>query len=528
MKHMVLNWKCWVYALVLPLCAICLVSCTYRLPDVATQPAPVITQSLPTTLEHCNPTPELPTETVIPATPQSLPSQRTQYQLEAVLNYVQHHLAVTETITYTNTSDDSLNELVLMVESNRYLDTFQLNKIESVKTGPIQDYVLKANQLKIPLPQPLESNQTIQLEMEYELFLPSPTPNPNIRPIPFGYTARQTNLVDWYPFIAPYRAGQGWLAHDPGFFGEHLAYESSDFQVDLRIEDAMPYDPLLTPTTTPSSSKFRPLIIAASSIPSIEDKWYRYRLENARNFAWSASREYVVKQQMVGNVQVLGYAFLTHAQAGDAALDATAKALGLYSDIFGPYPHTTLSVVEADFLDGMEYDGLYFLSNGFYNLYTGKPADYLTAIAAHETAHQWWYGIVGNDQALHPWLDEALCTYSERLFYEKFYPQDLDWWWEYRINYYKPKGWINSSIYSFNYTTDAYRAYRDAVYLNGALFLENLRKLIGDEAFFAFLKDYTHQLSGKIASDEDFITILQSHVPSGVDLQPLLNQYFMK
>ena len=86
-------------------------------------------------------------------------------------------------------------------------------------------------------------------------------------------------------------------------------------------------------------------------------------------------------------------------------------------------------MVEADFLDGMEYDGLYFLSKGFYNLYSGGPADYLTAIAAHETSHQWWYSAIGNDQALEPWLDEALATYSERLFYENLHPEGLVWWW---------------------------------------------------------------------------------------------------
>jgi aminopeptidase N len=31
---------------------------------------------------------------------------------------------------------------------------------------------------------------------------------------------------------------------------------------------------------------------------------------------------------------------------------------------------------------------------------------------AHETAHQWWYGLVGSDCTTHPWMDEALCEYS--------------------------------------------------------------------------------------------------------------------
>jgi aminopeptidase N len=99
---------------------------------------------------------------------------------------------------------------------------------------------------------------------------------------------------------------------------------------------------------------------------------------------------------------------------------------------------------------------------------------------------------VGNDQAEEPWLDEALATYSERLFYERTYPEALDWWWAYRVNYYEPRGWVDGSIYN----PEGYRAYRDAVYLNGATFLEELRQQVGEAAFFAFLQDYTARYAG--------------------------------
>ena len=148
----------------------------------------------------------------------------------------------------------------------------------------------------------------------------------------------------------------------------------------------------------------------------------------------------------------------------------------------------------------MEYDGLFFLSKGFYNLYSGGADDYLTAIAAHETAHQWWYSALGNDQALEPWLDEALSTYSERLYYENTHPEALDWWWTYRIYYYQPQGWVDGSIYN----PDGYRAYRDAIYLHGALFIEDLRKEIGEQAFFDFINAYAVQHSGQIVSGDDF------------------------
>ena len=175
-------------------------------------------------------------------------------------------------------------------------------------------------------------------------------------------------------------------------------------------------------------------------------------------------------------------------------------------------------------MDGMEYDGMYFLSNGFYNLYTNTPGEYLIAIAAHETAHQWWYAMVGNDQALEPWLDEAFCTYSERLFYENKYPEALEWWWNYRIFYYQPQGWVDDSIYNPHGVAKAYRAYRDAVYLNGALFLEDLRLLIGDEAFFDFLRDYAQSFTHKIATTSDFFTLLQKYTTE--DITPITDKYF--
>jgi hypothetical protein len=353
------------------------------------------------------------------------------------------------------------------------------------------------------LPNPLEPSEQISLEISYELNLPSPDSSFYGRPVPFGYTSRQTNLVDWYPFIPPYIDGQGWLSHPAGAFGEHLAYEVADFDVSVRLED-------------PPEN----LILAAGAPAANQGNVTHYTLEAARSFAWSASHLYEVSKQQVGDITVMSYVFPSHAAGGQAALDTTAEALKLYSRLFGPYPHQTLSVVEADFLDGMEYDGLYFLSNGFYNLYDGSQGEYLVAIAAHETAHQWFYGLVGNDQALEPWLDEALCTYSERLYYENMAPEALDWWYAYRVDYYDPRGWVNGSIYN----PDGYRAYRDAVYLNGALFLDNLRSQIGDEAFFAFLKDYIGKFTHKIATGDDFFTLLATHTQK--DLAPLTDKYF--
>ena len=66
--------------------------------------------------------------------------------------------------------------------------------------------------------------------------------------------------------------------------------------------------------------------------------------------------------------------------------------------------------------------------------------------------------------------------------------------------------------------------YWGAVYFRGAHFLDDLRGRIGDEAFFAFLQDYVKQEYGKIATANDFFTILRQHTT--IDFTDLQRQYF--
>lgn len=440
-----------------------------------------------------------------PPTPTDSPLSVPHYQIDAALDYARHYLSVEQQITYTNPYPEPLPDLLLIVEPSRYPGTFTLKELNWQPGRPIQDYSRDIGRIHIPLEIALQPGETVEFSITYDLNIPSPSPSFYGRPVPFGYSSRQTNLVDWYPYIPPYLPGSGWIAHQAGAFGEHLVYDVADFDVTVLILDANPN-----------------LVIAASAPGTLVNGSWQYRLDNARNFAWSVSDQYLLSTTTVDSVLVLSYYFPFDADAGEAVLRTTAESLALYNDLFGPYPRQVLTVVEADFLDGMEYEGLYFLSKGFYGLYSGDPADYLTAIAAHETAHQWWYSMVGNDQAFEPWLDEALSTYSEKLYYEHLYPEALDWWWTYRINYYDPQGWVDGSIYN----PLGYRAYRDAVYLNGAVFFDDLRNLIGEQPFFDFLKQYLKEYYLDIATSDDFFAVLDQFTQA--DLQPLLDRYFEK
>ncbi|MDO9087885.1 MAG: M1 family metallopeptidase [Anaerolineaceae bacterium] len=426
------------------------------------------------------------------------------YKIKVSFNYGNQTANINETIRFFNTSTQPLNQLLLACDTLRYPGSFVLKKI-IINNATEIDIEPEKFFLTIPLPEPLLPGEEINIEIDYLLKVPPiPPPADDRKPGIFGYSTLQTNFVDWYPFIPPLSENGEWVLHEPWFYGEYLVYDLANFHVEIEL------------LNTPLGST-----IAASTLPTIlEENRFIYESFGARNFVWSMSPSFIVESLEMEGITITTHTFPFHQKAGSHVLQESAKAIDLYSRLFSPYPRENLTIVEADFLDGMEYDGLFFLSRGFYNLFDNTPQNYLTAIAVHETAHQWWYAAIANDQALEPWLDEALCTYSELLFYEEYYPELVNWWWEYRVNFYQPEGFINKSIYDYQ----GFIPYRNATYLQGAKFLQNLRDDLGDEVFFDFLSEYARSQNNKISNESNFFQILGNY--TNQDVKKNYPQYF--
>jgi len=435
-----------------------------------------------------------------PTTPAAIPD-REKYTLNTDIDYDLHTVSADETIVYPNHSGQPLDSLTLAVAANLWGDCFHLNEIR-VNGVWVRDYVLNLNRLDIPLPTPLAADSVTTLNLHYSLSLPFMDQQHSSRARIFGYSQIQMNLVNWYPFIVPFKNGE-WMIREPWSQGEYLLYPIADFEVNLKFAD---------PQTAP--------VVAASGVAEPEGDSTRYTLTDGRAFAISASRDFQVSSLKSGDTTVYSYYLPIYKDAGLAAMVTSAEALQVYLQKFGPYPHKTLSVVMADFHDSMEFSAFYFHSRSFYDLYDGSPTSYLVAVAAHETGHQWWFEQVASDQADEPWLDEALTTYTESIFYESVYPDTLPWWWSARIDFFNPHGKINISVYE-GQDPDTYK---DIVYFNGAHFFQDLRKRIGDDAFFAFLQDYLAQEKDKIAARDDFFRILNQH--TNVDYSDLITLYF--
>ncbi len=464
---------------------------TPTLPPTATDPPPTFT------LTPIPPT-DIPTQTSAPQPggPTSAPppaSNRTQYIFYVNLDYAARIVTADQTIRYFNSTGQDLSEIVLAVPPNLWQGAFVLNTLDQDGTA-LGNYSINGERMSIILPQTLAAGAVTTFTLNFTLNIPPKTYEGT-----FGYLGYQVNLTDWYPFIVPYSGG--WILHEPWSFGEHLVYDSSDFEVNLKVNDPA-------------------VVIAASAPAEANGEWTRYRIYGARTFVFSASDRYLVSESAVGTVVIRTYYFSGFEGAGEGMLQAAVQAVGLFAAKFGPYPYDSLSVVQTDVPDGQEYDGLVFLATKFYDAYGGSAKSNLVSIGVHEIAHEWWFGLVGSDQATEPWLDEALATYSENTFYYYNFPNYGEWWWNFRVNYFSPSGWVDSSIY--DHTT--FRSYVNATYLNGANFMFDLNTRMGDDDFYRFLKDYASRYARGRATTADFFATLRED--TSADISALISAYF--
>ncbi|GAB4454294.1 MAG: hypothetical protein Kow0031_36370 [Anaerolineae bacterium] len=166
----------------------------------------------------------------------------------------------------------------------------------------------------------------------------------------------------------------------------------------------------------------------------------------------------------------------------------------------------------------MEYPGIIVAAEG---LYKGEGG-FFQHVIGHEVAHQWWYGLVGNNQVLEPWLDEALTNYSTVLYWEAAEGQSSA---DYII------GTLFTDPYQRARNSGADRAvvgpvegfsqaqYGDIVYGKGSLFFHALRQQVGDEVYFEIMERYLSRHKYRLATAADLIDTIET--VTGQSAKPL-------
>src|SRR3989304_4977003 len=154
-----------------------------------------------------------------------------EYVLDVSFDYANHSLQVHEGIIYSNNSQDSINEMQFVVEARRLGAGFSLTDLELDGGTPAGEPEFSGEILRVFLQNPLSRGEKVQIELDYELVLPAGAGT-------LSWTDRQTNFIDWYPYIPPYVDSQGWLVHEAASVGEHEVFESANFKVHIEVSNA--------------------------------------------------------------------------------------------------------------------------------------------------------------------------------------------------------------------------------------------------------------------------------------------------
>ncbi len=169
------------------------------------------------------------------------------------------------------------------------------------------------------------------------------------------------------------------------------------------------------------------------------------------------------------------------------------RSMQVHEKRFGPFPYGQLAVaVLPDIRGGIEYPGAILLGAG--------QAD--DATVSHEVAHEWFYGLVGNNQGRDPWVDEAFATYAEAL--------DRGTGPSYRKSSIPPDG-IGNVGEPMTYWEGRPSYYR-SVYIQGAAALLRARSL-APQAFDAQLRCFVATNAHRIATPADVARALPMAVP---------------
>lgn len=325
-----------------------------------------------------------------------------------------------------------------------------------------------------------------------------------------GYYENYVNLGNWYPMLAVYDGGQFniepyYSTGDP-FFSECANYDVSFYY---------PQEYKSSHTGSLTSTSCDNGIVC--------DK---YNAKCVRDFAMCLSKDFVESSTKVGETQVR---VLSGSQEmSDKYLEVSSRCLEVYNSLFGKYPYETLDVAFTPFLHGgMEYPNVVFIASDIVD------EKQIVKVVVHEIAHQWWYGIVGNNEIKDAWFDESLAEYSSLLFFEEN-P-------EYEIT---REGLIAETLQDYLLYIDVVKSvnmkvnekmdlavneyqseyeYVYMVYVKGMIFIDELRSSIGDEAFFNGLKKLYKNNMFKIVDKEKFIKAFNG--ASKVDVSAFVEGY---
>lgn len=352
--------------------------------------------------------------------------QDVYHHIQARLDDQRDLLEARMTLQYHNNSPDTLRHVFFHLYQEAYTAGSYLERRDrrampegagtTVHTLQVNGTDLRTEQdntvLKAWLPAPLAPGDSVRFTCTFTTHWAMGLPRRMKLFNAWGF--KHYDGVHWYPRIAVYDRRRGWdvqqhLGHE--FYGEFGAF---DVELDLphhyiveatgwlqNRDEVLPAELRARLDIANFKDKpwnERPSVIIAPD--GVSRKVWRYHAENVHDFAFTADPTYRIGEAEWNGVLCVAVAQEPHASGWQNAAAYTAEIIRVFSEDFGMYAYPKMVV--ADARDGMEYPML--------TLDGGRDPGY-RSLLAHEVGHNWFFGMLGNNETYRAFLDEGFTQF---------------------------------------------------------------------------------------------------------------------
>lgn len=365
--------------------------------------------------------------------------------------------------------------------------------------------------LVVPLSRTVAPGETIEVELSWE----SKVPRTFART---GFRGDYFFLAQWFPKVGVLEAGGHWNCHQ--FIQTEFFSDFGEYDVRLSVPEGW---------TVGATGREVP----ETATPSRGTEVHHFVAQDVHDFAWVASPELTEHTRRFEHpglpaVDMRLLLMPDHAGFRDRYFDATEMALSHYGTWWGPYPYGYITIVDPAWHSGsggMEYPTLF---TGGTRWLSPKARRSPEGVTIHEAGHQFWYGLVANNEFEDAWLDEGFNTYSTTRTLEAALPEHahVEYYFEEHLPVVFPGVVPAERTAGSDQHAGMYSAYkRDPqgrpsyktgpsgyhvnAYEKGAMTLRTLENYLGWPTFQQVMSTYFRKWAFGHPTAEDFFTIAE-------------------
>ena len=356
----------------------------------------------------------------------------------------------------------------------------------------------------IPLGRTVQPGDTLELEGDFTVRVP-------IIWSRMGHDGDHYEMTQWYPKMCVLD-DEGWHTSRYRSDGEFYS-DYGEYTVSLTLPDSF----VTAATGSVDTTVFSPDSTMRTEV---------WTASQVHDFAWVADPAFeLIEHDFIPPAEAAAPAVRIHVAVKECDAEkweevgAWADSTLLYcGEWYGWYPYGDLWIVQSASWGGMEYPQLVLIGN-----YDSPFHRYFEMVVVHEIGHQWFYGMLGNNEVDEAWLDEGVNSFSEIRYFERKYGLRgnmtplPDWVSEYSDADETSSSYV-SMVYSgeevpvLSASTDAAGGrydYGALYYSKPALFMRMLQNQAGEEPFDFFMHEYCRRFTFHHPGTEDFQAVLE-------------------